>query len=96
MTLLARAALWLGVPVDADYSLGELKTLHVLAQEARADFIAAVALGISLAFARPQDRRRILKVVHPDGEVKRKPTAAALQMMGIGVRMHGNPRNGGR
>lgn len=86
----ARAALWLGLPPGSLARVREYRAAHLLADEARMEFVLAVAAGVQMALARPQERRQMARALaSPLGErPRRRPvTAMALRAAGIGVRV---------
>jgi len=77
------------VPPGALKSAREYKAASVLAEEARADFVLAVALGVSAALGKPQEAERLLREISPLAEATprgRVVRPAVLQAAGIGVR----------
>lgn len=67
----------------------EYKAAGMLAEEARADFVLAVALGIAAALGKPHDAERLLRRISPLAEPAKRGRVvppAVLQAAGIGVR----------
>ncbi len=82
----ARAALWLGLPPGSLERVKEYRAANLLADEARMEFVLAVAAGVQMALARPQERRRMARALAPLWAERRRPaTAMALRAAGIGV-----------
>ncbi len=75
----------------------EYKAASVLAEEARADFVLAVALGVSAALGKPQETERLLRQLSPLAESLprgRVADPAVLRAAGIGVRFVKGSRDG--
>ncbi len=77
------------MPPGALRTAREYKAASLLAEEARADFVLAVALGVSAALGKPREAERLLREISPLAEVAprgRVVSPAVLRAAGIGVR----------
>ena len=75
----------------------EYKAASVLAEEARADFVLAIALGVAAALGKPRDTERLLREISPLADSVprgRVVSPAILNAAGIGVRFVKGSRDG--